>query len=252
MKGSALTRPLRGLSLSSDVCGIFPAGGMGSSSRSRGRNTSPWKASAATWPWALRENRRRYFPRRRGPHPARAAQQPQADKRPSTEYGIGCRIRCNQGDRASLSGWTWKRPSNRALQPLFRQRSASVSTVVLDPGHGGHDRGARAALALRRTLPLDVVSRVRKRLRKSRPEGRAVTPLDTFIPLESRPAMTKKYPNPIFVSIHFNSADWNRRAAATAWETFAISPLGASAAPRQEASRRPATACASPAMRWSP
>jgi N-acetylmuramoyl-L-alanine amidase len=37
--------------------------------------------------------------------------------------------------------------------------------------------------------------------------------------------MTKKYPNPIFVSIHFNSADWN--LAANGLEIFAISPLGA-------------------------
>lgn len=112
-----------------------------------------------------------------------------------------------------------------ALQPLSVKGLRPATTVVLDPGHGGHDRGARSSQGYEKDFALDVTLRVRKRLEKAGVKVVQTRLGDTFIPLESRPAMTRKYPNPIFVSIHFNSAESN--AAANGLEIFAISPLGA-------------------------
>jgi N-acetylmuramoyl-L-alanine amidase len=47
---------------------------------------------------------------------------------------------------------------------------------------------------------------------------------DVFIHREARPAVARKYPNAIFVSIHFNAA---RRRSAAGLEIFAIPPQGA-------------------------
>jgi N-acetylmuramoyl-L-alanine amidase len=112
-----------------------------------------------------------------------------------------------------------------ALQPLTVKGLRPVATVVLDAGHGGHDRGARSSFGVEKDFALDVTNRVRKRLEKAGMKVVQTRLGDTFIPLESRPAMTRKYSNSIFVSIHFNSADWN--TAANGLEVFAISPLGA-------------------------
>ncbi len=130
-----------------------------------------------------------------------------------------------RGDSALVSRVDVEKTIQPALQPLSVKGLRPVSTVVLDPGHGGHDRGAKSSFGFEKDFTLDVVNRVRKRLEKAGLKVVQSRLSDTFIPLESRPAMTKKYPNPIFVSIHFNSADWN--LAANGLEIFAISPLGA-------------------------
>jgi N-acetylmuramoyl-L-alanine amidase len=117
----------------------------------------------------------------------------------------------------------------RTLSPAWQSVSVKglrpVTTVVLDPGHGGHDRGARSVFGVEKDYALDVAVRVRKRLEKAGLKVVQTRLGDTFVPLESRPAMARKYPNSIFVSIHFNSAAGN--PAANGLEIFALSPLGA-------------------------
>lgn len=112
-----------------------------------------------------------------------------------------------------------------ALQPTSVKGFRLVTTVVLDAGHGGHDRGARSSWGVEKGYALDVVNRLRKHLEKAGLKVVQTRLDDTFIPLESRPAMTRKYPNAIFVSIHFNSGEKN--PAANGLEIFALSPLGA-------------------------
>ena len=96
--------------------------------------------------------------------------------------------------------------------------------MVLDAGHGGHDRGALSPFGDEKDFALDAVGRLRRKLG---PAGLKVVQSrnsDVFIPLEARPAMARKYPNAIFVSIHFNAA---RRQSAAGLEIFAIPPQGA-------------------------
>ena len=130
-----------------------------------------------------------------------------------------------RGATAMVSRVDVERTIKPALQPLSVKGFRPVTTVVLDPGHGGHDRGARSNYGYEKDFALDVTSRVRKKLEKAGVKVVQTRLGDTFIPLEDRPAMARKYPNPIFVSIHFNSAESN--SAANGLEVFAISPLGA-------------------------
>jgi N-acetylmuramoyl-L-alanine amidase len=117
----------------------------------------------------------------------------------------------------------------RTLEPSYRPTMVKelrpVNTVVLDAGHGGHDRGARSSYGFEKDFTLDVTARVRKRLEKAGVKVVQTRLKDSFITLEGRTAMARKYPNPIFVSIHFNSSDSN--SAANGIEVFAIPPLGA-------------------------
>lgn len=116
----------------------------------------------------------------------------------------------------------------RTLEPLLRPGQVPglrpVTTVVLDAGHGGHDRGARSRFGMEKEYTLDVAVRLRKLLEKSGFRVVMTRSRDVFLSLESRPNLAKRYPNAIFVSLHFNSADWN--PAARGLEVFAIPPVG--------------------------
>jgi N-acetylmuramoyl-L-alanine amidase len=118
---------------------------------------------------------------------------------------------------------------DHTIDPAFRPGGVAglrpVRTVVLDPGHGGHDKGATSRFGTEKEFALDVAARVRKRLEKAGFKVVQTRTSDSFIPLESRPAVANNYPASIFVSIHFNSAEWN--PAANGIEIYSIPPRGA-------------------------
>ncbi len=129
-----------------------------------------------------------------------------------------------QGGRALVS----KSDYDHVLRPAFRPESvkgiAPVRTIVLDPGHGGHDRGASGLGMLEKDLTLDMTRRVRQRLEKAGFKVVQTRTGDKFIPLENRPTAANRMSNAIFVSLHFNSADWNRNANGV--EVYAIPVRG--------------------------
>lgn len=82
----------------------------------------------------------------------------------------------------------------------------AFDTVILDPGHGGHDRGASIGYVFEKHLALDTARRVSELLQG---EGLKVVMTrsdDTFIPLPGRSAIGNRYSNAIFVSIHYNDS----------------------------------------------
>ncbi len=80
----------------------------------------------------------------------------------------------------------------------------AFDTVVLDPGHGGHDRGASFGYVFEKHLALDTARRVAELLQQSGLRVVMTRSDDTFIPLPGRAAVGNRYSNAIFVSIHYN------------------------------------------------
>ncbi|MEM7145567.1 MAG: N-acetylmuramoyl-L-alanine amidase [Verrucomicrobiota bacterium] len=117
---------------------------------------------------------------------------------------------------------------DKVFEPAFRpdeiEDLPKVETVILDPGHGGHDRGARSDLGTEKDYALDLTARVRERLEKAGVKTVQTRLSDFFVPLRTRPAMAKNYENPIFVSLHFNAAGWN--PSANGIEIFTLTPRG--------------------------
>lgn len=111
-----------------------------------------------------------------------------------------------------------------AMRPGSIKQIGKVKTVVLDPGHGGHDKGGRSAYGYEKDYTLDVVNRVRGILEKKKVKVVQSRLSDFFVDLTARPAMTDNYKDPIFVSIHFNSAGW--KPSATGIEVYALPPRG--------------------------
>lgn len=79
-------------------------------------------------------------------------------------------------------------------------------TVVLDPGHGGKDDGARANGLVEKNLSLDVALRVEKILKPYNFPVVVTRRDDAFLTLEERASVANRLENAIFVSIHFNHA----------------------------------------------
>ncbi len=83
---------------------------------------------------------------------------------------------------------------------------AQGKTVVIDAGHGGHDRGGIAYQRYaEKEVTLDIARRLQNRLR-SAGYGTVMTRTDdTFIGLRERCAIANAQGNAVFVSIHTNS-----------------------------------------------
>ncbi|MAS92120.1 MAG: hypothetical protein CMO55_02895 [Verrucomicrobiales bacterium] len=111
-----------------------------------------------------------------------------------------------------------------AMSPASVRQIGKVQTVVLDPGHGGHDKGGRSPYGYEKDYTLDMVNRIRKILEAKKVKCVQSRLSDFFVELAERPEMTKNYKDPIFVSIHFNSAEW--RPSANGVEVYALPPLG--------------------------
>ena len=104
---------------------------------------------------------------------------------------------------------------SKAVQPPTTPSSFSV--VVLDPGHGGQDSGAKCGGVLEKDLTLDVTRRI-DRLLDSEGIATLMTRVgDTYVSLADRAAFANRVRNCIFVSIHFNE---DNKPVASGVETY--------------------------------
>lgn len=89
---------------------------------------------------------------------------------------------------------------------LFASLSpADALRVVLDPGHGGSDKGSNWYGVYEKSLNLDVAKRIEELLKEETGITTVLTRrTDAFVSLEERVAISNREGNSIFVSIHFN------------------------------------------------
>lgn len=96
------------------------------------------------------------------------------------------------------------------------------STVVIDAGHGGFDRGGiRQNLLPEKDVALDVAQRLQKSLQKAGLKTVMTRSDDRFVTLDQRVAIANAQRNAIFMCIHFNAA---LRRSARGVETFYAAP----------------------------
>lgn len=117
----------------------------------------------------------------------------------------------------------------KTIEPLLRpQRVANVGkvqTVILDPGHGGHDKGQVSRYGYEKDFALDVARKLRPFLQAKGLRVIMTREGDYFVPLEVRAQIANATRNSIFVSIHFNGT--NDDPNATGFEIFSFTPRGA-------------------------
>ncbi|MGF1656716.1 MAG: N-acetylmuramoyl-L-alanine amidase [Verrucomicrobiales bacterium] len=99
------------------------------------------------------------------------------------------------------------------------QSISRVRTVVVDAGHGGHDRGGIPGQKVsEKQVALDTSIRLQRELVRRGYRVIMTRTTDVFIPLSQRVAIANRNRrDTIFVSVHYNSA---RRVGAMGYETF--------------------------------
>lgn len=106
---------------------------------------------------------------------------------------------------------------------LFAQRGEKITTVVIDPGHGGKDTGALGAISKEKDLNLTVALLAGDYIKKNLPDVNVIytRERDVFVGLNERAMIANRNNADVFISIHCNSTD-SKSASAVGAETFVL------------------------------
>ena len=87
---------------------------------------------------------------------------------------------------------------------LWAQRGEKITTVVIDPGHGGKDTGALGAISKEKDLNLTVALLTGDYIKKNLPDVKVIytRERDVFVTLNERAAIANRNNADVFISIH--------------------------------------------------
>ncbi|MDD5728488.1 MAG: N-acetylmuramoyl-L-alanine amidase [Victivallales bacterium] len=114
------------------------------------------------------------------------------------------------------------------VDPIMRHwalRKHGLKRIMLDPGHGGKDKGGIGRRLNEKILTLPLAFKVAGILQQKGYEVFLTRTSDRFIELRDRPELARKVNADVFVSIHANKA---ADSSVTGIETFCLTPNGAS------------------------
>ena len=82
-----------------------------------------------------------------------------------------------------------------------------IRTIVIDPGHGGSDAGARGKFSSEKEICLDVSMKLGKMIEKTYPDIRLLYTRteDTYPKLYERSNLANSNKGDLFISVHVNS-----------------------------------------------
>ncbi|MCS6770478.1 MAG: N-acetylmuramoyl-L-alanine amidase [Kiritimatiellae bacterium] len=114
------------------------------------------------------------------------------------------------------------------IDPLIRPerhlRGIGHRIVVLDPGHGGHDTGAKGRRGVEeKRVVLDLARRIRAHLVNAGVRVYLTRENDRFVELDERTRKAARWRADLFVSIHLNSA---ANTSAAGIETYVLAAAG--------------------------
>lgn len=121
------------------------------------------------------------------------------------------------------------------LNPLvFPARLAGrrVTTICLDPGHGGKDTGFRIGSHYEKVYTLALAQELRDQLTSAGYHVFLTRTRDEFVELPDRPGQANRRGADLFISLHFNCSTVDA-ANVQGPETYCITPVGASSSNAQ-------------------
>lgn len=116
----------------------------------------------------------------------------------------------------------------KTIEPQFRPQMirnlGKLKTVVIDPGHGGVEKGATNAYGMEKDFALDVSLQLKPMLEAKGLRVIMTRTRDEQVSLPDRARIANATRDSIFVSIHFNATS---NTAASGFEIFSLTPRGA-------------------------
>ncbi len=138
------------------------------------------------------------------------------------KFGLSSSV-VSSGGRLLVSQTDVDKMIDPILKPSFIPNAKNFNTVVIDPGHGGKDAGAVNRYGTEAGYNLKVARTLQAGLKAKGFKVVMTRESDVYLTLKQRVALANRYPNAIFISIHFNASS---RTAARGIETFTLSPVG--------------------------
>lgn len=106
---------------------------------------------------------------------------------------------------SSLSFFSFTTPKKRAQEDP--PNSYKVKTIVIDPGHGGHDGATRGIIAREKDVALQISLKLGKSIEKEMKDVKVIytRKTDVFVKLYERIAIANANNADLFISVHANS-----------------------------------------------
>lgn len=119
-----------------------------------------------------------------------------------------------------VSETDWVKLIDPVLRPTYIANRRLVKTVVLDPGHGGHDAGAATQQVREADVTLIVATKLAEELRKRGFHVVLTHEQNQYMSDQQRVDSTETALNAVFISLHLNSGRSDRSGV----ETYTVSP----------------------------
>lgn len=130
---------------------------------------------------------------------------------------------CEVDGAAAISRVDLEKLIDPILRPQQIANAKAIRTVILDPGHGGHDSGAQSARGCEKNYTLHVAQLAQKLLTQAGYRVILTRSDDSFISLQRRVEIANEVKDSaLFISVHFNCGN----SDASGIETFTLSPQG--------------------------
>ena len=119
-----------------------------------------------------------------------------------------------------------------AIRPLLyphRAYGSKITTICLDPGHGGKDSGNHVGGIFghsEKTYTLALALELRRQLQQAGYRVILTRSRDVYVDLPARPAIADRNGADLFISLHFNATPVDK-ADISGPETYCITPVGA-------------------------
>jgi len=129
------------------------------------------------------------------------------------------------------AAWISSLDLRAAIQPILapqkNARGDKIKTIVLDPGHGGKDDGARNGPYLEKTYTLLLAQEVRSQLAQAGFTVSFTRTTDTYVDLPPRPEIANNRHADLFISLHFNTVSAGASDVSGS-QVYCFTPVGAS------------------------
>lgn len=150
------------------------------------------------------------------------------DSADSTVNGVNVRL----SYPVAKGGFISQLDADKTIRPLVFPSASSgkgITTICLDPGHGGKDTGNRVGRFFphnEKTYTLALGLELRRQLQQAGFKVVMTRDKDVYPELSERPAIANRRGADLFISLHFNTSP-SEPASVQGPETYCITPVGA-------------------------